>query len=74
MRVLAEDEDPAIATARVYCHLGGVTNLAVGVGKTCVFTRPFGVVGSELGVTKVQVSGTEWKVRPESVIAAYAKT
>ena len=30
--------------ARVYCHLGGVTNLAVGVGDTCVFTRPLATV------------------------------
>ena len=27
-------------TARVFCHLGGVTNLAVAVGTTCFFTRP----------------------------------
>jgi type IV pilus assembly protein PilM len=26
--------------ARVYCHLGGVTNLAIAVGPTCFFTRP----------------------------------
>lgn len=26
--------------ARVYCHLAGVTNLAVAVGSTCLFTRP----------------------------------
>jgi len=26
--------------ARVYCHLGGMTNLAIAVGSTCVFTRP----------------------------------
>ncbi len=26
--------------ARVYCHLGGVTNLAIAVGSTCFFTRP----------------------------------
>jgi len=26
--------------ARVICHLGGVTNLAIAVGSTCVFTRP----------------------------------
>jgi type IV pilus assembly protein PilM len=25
--------------ARVYCHLGGVTNLAVAIGTTCLFTR-----------------------------------
>ena len=26
--------------ARVYCHLGSVTNLAIAVGSTCLFTRP----------------------------------
>ena len=27
-------------TARVYCHLAGLTNLAIAVGDTCLFTRP----------------------------------
>lgn len=33
---------PAVSdeTARVYCHLGGVTNLAIAVGSACLFTRP----------------------------------
>jgi type IV pilus assembly protein PilM len=31
-------------SARVYCHLGGVTNLAVAVGSTCFFTRPLSAV------------------------------
>lgn len=38
VRVLAEasvNDD----TARVYCHLAGVTNLAIAVGSTCLFTR-----------------------------------
>ena len=26
--------------ARVYCHLGGITNLAIAVGQSCLFTRP----------------------------------
>ena len=26
-------------SARVYCHLGGITNLAVAVGSACLFTR-----------------------------------
>lgn len=30
------DDSPA----RVHCHLGGVTNLAVASGSTCTFTRP----------------------------------
>jgi type IV pilus assembly protein PilM len=30
--------------ARVYCHLGGVTNLAIAVGSSCFFTRPLSAV------------------------------
>jgi type IV pilus assembly protein PilM len=37
MRVLSED---AGEDARVYCHLAAVTNLAIGVGSSCLFTRP----------------------------------
>jgi type IV pilus assembly protein PilM len=44
MRVIAPQGEPEPAPARVYCHLGGVTNLAVGVGETCVFTRPLATV------------------------------
>ena len=32
--------DGADDAARVFCHLGGVTNLAIAVGTTCFFTRP----------------------------------
>ena len=31
-------------TARVYCHLAGVSNLAIAVGSTCYFTRPLSAV------------------------------
>jgi type IV pilus assembly protein PilM len=31
-------------SARVYCHLGGVTNLAIAVGSSCFFTRPLSAV------------------------------
>jgi type IV pilus assembly protein PilM len=31
-------------TARVFCHLGGVTNLAIAVGSACFFTRPLSAV------------------------------
>ena len=44
MRVIAPESEPEPSPARVYCHLGGVTNLAVGVGSTCVFTRPLATV------------------------------
>lgn len=33
----AEARDDA---ARVYCHLGAITNLAIAVGSSCLFTRP----------------------------------
>ena len=44
MRVVAPTSEPQPAPARIYCHLAGVTNLAVGVGDTCVFTRPLATV------------------------------
>jgi type IV pilus assembly protein PilM len=44
MRVVAPENEAEPAPARVYCHLAGVTNLAVGVGNTCVFTRPLATV------------------------------
>lgn len=44
MRIIAPENEPEPAAARVYCHLGAVTNLAVGVGNTCVFTRPLATV------------------------------
>jgi type IV pilus assembly protein PilM len=31
-------------SARVYCHLAGVSNLAIAVGSTCFFTRPLSAV------------------------------
>jgi type IV pilus assembly protein PilM len=40
VRVLAADAGDD--DARVYCHLAGVTNLAVAVGPSCFFTRPLG--------------------------------
>jgi type IV pilus assembly protein PilM len=39
VRILAEAAADD-AQARVYCHLGGVTNLAIAVGDTCLFARP----------------------------------
>ncbi|HEX8066505.1 MAG TPA: pilus assembly protein PilM [Thermoleophilaceae bacterium] len=39
VRTLAVPSD-STETARVFCHLGGVTNLAIAIGTTCLFTRP----------------------------------
>jgi type IV pilus assembly protein PilM len=34
-------------SARVFCHLAGVTNLAIAVGPACFFTRPLSAVWDE---------------------------
>jgi type IV pilus assembly protein PilM len=40
VRTLAVDGDGSEDSARVFCHLGGVTNLAIAVDSSCYFTRP----------------------------------
>ncbi len=49
VRALAteSDDDEADQAARVFCHLAGVTNLAVAVGTSCFFTRPLSAVWDE---------------------------
>jgi type IV pilus assembly protein PilM len=44
VRALTADGDEASEEARVFCHLAGVTNLAIAVGSTCYFTRPLSAV------------------------------
>jgi type IV pilus assembly protein PilM len=45
VRMLAVATDTVAGdTARVYCHLGGVSNLAIAVGTACYFTRPLSAV------------------------------
>jgi type IV pilus assembly protein PilM len=38
------DDDQSGDSACVYCHLGGVSNLAIAVGSACFFTRPLSAV------------------------------
>jgi Tfp pilus assembly PilM family ATPase len=40
MRTLRGVDANGDDTGRVYCHLGGVVNVAIGIGSRCVFTRP----------------------------------
>jgi type IV pilus assembly protein PilM len=47
VRALAADSDEEEQSARVFCHLGGVTNLAVAIGSSCFFTRPLSAVWDE---------------------------
>src|SRR5215204_1161493 len=44
VRTLATASTGPDDTARVYCHLGGVSNLAIAVGAACFFTRPLAAV------------------------------
>jgi type IV pilus assembly protein PilM len=46
---LAEGSTALEQSACVYCHLGGVTNLAVAVGSECLFTRPLSTDWREEG-------------------------
>ncbi|TML81705.1 MAG: hypothetical protein E6G07_04475 [Actinobacteria bacterium] len=57
VRTLAVPSD-STETARVFCHLGGVTNLAIAVGTSCLFTRPL---------------STEWDSDDGNVAAALAE-
>jgi Tfp pilus assembly PilM family ATPase len=36
-------------SARVYCHLGAITNLAIAVGSNCLFTRPLATRADDSG-------------------------
>jgi type IV pilus assembly protein PilM len=40
----ARADDESGDSACVYCHLGGVSNLAIAVGSACFFTRPLSAV------------------------------
>jgi type IV pilus assembly protein PilM len=44
VRTLAVNGNSPGDAARVFCHLGGVTNLAIAVGAACFFTRPLSAV------------------------------
>jgi type IV pilus assembly protein PilM len=46
VRTLSLPADSA-ESARVYCHLAGVTNLAIAIGPICLFTRPLSTVWQE---------------------------
>jgi type IV pilus assembly protein PilM len=50
VRMLAVATDTIAGdTARVYCHLGGVSNLAIAVGTACLFTRPLSALWDDEG-------------------------
>jgi type IV pilus assembly protein PilM len=47
VRALAVNGHGSEDVARVFCHLAGVTNLAIAVGSSCFFTRPLSTVSDE---------------------------
>lgn len=49
VRLLCTDSQSGGERARVYCHLGGLANLAIAVGRICVFARPLGAAMGEDG-------------------------
>ena len=46
VRALATSSAPD-DSARVYCHLAGITNLAIALGSSCLFTRPLSTAWDE---------------------------
>lgn len=67
------DPTPSEQGARVYCHLAGVTNLAVTVGSTCLFTRTLASSRDESGAPvpmalaeDVRLSIDYYSAQPES--------
>jgi type IV pilus assembly protein PilM len=47
VRALAVNGHGSEDVARVFCHLAGVSNLAIAVGSSCFFTRPLSTVSDE---------------------------
>ncbi|GAC1317977.1 MAG: hypothetical protein NVSMB25_06660 [Thermoleophilaceae bacterium] len=57
VRTLSLPSDSAEAS-RVYCHLAGVTNLAIALGSVCLFTRPL---------------STDWNEQDDEIAAELAE-
>lgn len=76
-----EDAGPGLAqieappSARVFCHLGGVSNLAIAVGSSCFFTRtlstPFGAenAGARLA-DEIRLSIDYYMAQPKALPVA----
>ncbi|HWH44846.1 MAG TPA: pilus assembly protein PilM [Thermoleophilaceae bacterium] len=63
VRLLArngEDDEEA----RAYLHLGGITNLAVAIGRTCLFTRPLAVTASAGADVDATAAALAEEIRP----------
>jgi type IV pilus assembly protein PilM len=56
-------------SARVYCHLGGLTNLAIAVGMSCLFTRPLSTKPGEDGVIDAHALAEEIRLSIDFYLA-----
>ncbi len=71
VRTLVSGGDGADESARVFCHLAGVTNLAIAVGPACFFTRPLSAVwddpdaGSRLA-DEIRLSIDYYRTQPQA--------
>lgn len=50
--------------ARAYLHLGGITNLAVAIGRTCLFTRPLAVSAAPGADVDATAAALAEEIRP----------
>ena len=71
LRMLAPGDNRSEDSARVFCHLAGITNLAIAVGSTCFFTRPLSALwddedaGSALA-DEIRLSIDYYMTQPEA--------
>lgn len=70
VRTLA-DETPGDDSARVFCHLGGMSNLAIAVGRSCFFTRALSPASEDEGAAarladEIRLSIDYYRTQPNS--------
>lgn len=70
VRTLA-DEAPSDDGARVFCHLGGMSNLAIAVGRSCFFTRALSTAADDEGAAarladEIRLSIDYYRTQPNS--------
>jgi type IV pilus assembly protein PilM len=75
VRALGVNDEGSEDAARVFCHLAGVTNLAIAVGSACFFTRPLSTVwdhedaGSRLA-DEVRLSIDYYMTQPQAKVVS----
>jgi type IV pilus assembly protein PilM len=72
VRTLAVNGHSSEDAARVFCHLAGVTNLAIAVGSTCFFTRPLSATWDDEGAgallaDEIRMSIDYYRTQPQAM-------